>query len=105
GLKTGARPAMSWRSWNQIKSARARLFALLFPRFLNPPCPSSSGTSPKSGLSRWGAWYCDREFSIGRIEQNFFNLCLFRLSPPPVVEHSQGGLVPPRPAGKEQPAN
>src|SRR5439155_16715421 len=29
---------MSARFWRQIKFARTRLSALLFPRFLNPPC-------------------------------------------------------------------
>src|SRR5947207_693654 len=37
--KIGARTAMSARCWRQIKFARTRPSALLFPRFLNTPCP------------------------------------------------------------------
>src|SRR6266542_1138143 len=41
GFKIGARTAISARCWLQIKFGRTRLSALLFRRFLNPPCVSS----------------------------------------------------------------
>ena len=39
----GARRALSARSWLQIKFARTRLRALLFLRWLNPPCAGLRG--------------------------------------------------------------